>query len=166
MKRIMLFLGSQIVGSILSLIAILEKCGVSSFYLSYNVPLWGIILIVGILIILRYFFQKLIVLYFIKTYTFDSFGGSRIYTWQWQRTTSSCFNVYGYTPTNINVQKTTKLDPNMVVYDFAHCVTNKDLLQEYIMVSLYDKVENTKQTNLFLAQLHTLESHYSKQRIN
>ena len=35
---------------------------------------------------------------------------------------------------------------------------------EYIMLSLYDKVENTKQTNLFMQQLHSLEAHYSKQR--
>ena len=31
------------------------------------------------------------------------------------------------------------------------------------MVSLYDKVENSKQTNLFIQQLHKLEAHYSKQ---
>ena len=35
---------------------------------------------------------------------------------------------------------------------------------EYIMLSLYNKVENTKQTNLFMQQLHHLEEHYSKQR--
>ena len=32
------------------------------------------------------------------------------------------------------------------------------------MVSLYDKVENSKQTNLFIQQLHNLEAHYSKQK--
>lgn len=33
------------------------------------------------------------------------------------------------------------------------------------MLSLYDKVENTKQTNLFVCQMHELEVHYSKQRL-
>ena len=67
-------------------------------------------------------------------------------------------------PDHINVQDITKLDPDTKVYDFSHCITNKDLLQEYIMVSLYDKVENSKQTNLFIQQLHNLEAHYSKQK--
>ena len=67
-------------------------------------------------------------------------------------------------PIYINVQETTTLDPKIKVYDCSHCINIKDLLQEYIMISLYDKVENTKQTNLFVAQLHALEAHYSKQR--
>ena len=29
---------------------------------------------------------------------------------------------------------------------------------------LYNKVENTQQTNLFVLQMHNLEAHYSKQR--
>lgn len=61
--------------------------------------------------------------------------------------------------------ETTKLNPNIRVIDcFHHYIDNKDLLQAYIMLSLYDKVENTKQTNLFMLQLHRLEEHYSKQR--
>ena len=100
--------------------------------------------------------------YIFKTYTSDSFGGSRTYTWKWSKTTYYT-NVYGYMPDHINVQDITKLDPDTKVYDFSHCITNKDLLQEYIMVSLYDKVENSKQTNLFIQQLHKLEAHYSKQ---
>ena len=59
----------------------------------------------------------------------------------------------------------TKLNPNAEVIDFAHhYIDNKDLLQEYIMLSLYNKVENTQQTNLFVLQMHNLEAHYSKQR--
>lgn len=87
-----------------------------------------------------------------------------MYKWCWVKT-SSYISVYGYFPDRIDVMETTKLNPNVPVIDCAHhYINNKDLLQEYIMLSLYDKVENTKQTNLFMQQLHNLEDHYSKQR--
>lgn len=99
-----------------------------------------------------------------KTYTSDSFGGSYMYKWHWVRS-SFYTNVYGYFPDRIDVMETTKLNPNIPVIDCVHhYIENKDLLQEYIMLSLYNKVENTKQTNLFMQQLHHLEEHYSKQR--
>lgn len=87
-----------------------------------------------------------------------------MYKWHWVRS-SFYTNIYGYFPDRIDVMETTKLNPNIPVIDCGHhYIQNKDLLQEYIMLSLYDKVENTKQTNLFMQQLHNLEFHYSKQR--
>lgn len=148
----------------MSLIGILEILfSIPSSYLNYRISLWIIVLVIGFIILALYLYKKLRILYFIKTYTSDSFGGSRTYTWKWSKTTYYT-NVYGYMPDHINVQDITKLDPDTKVYDFSHCITNKDLLQEYIMVSLYDKVENSKQTNLFIQQLHNLEAHYSKQK--
>lgn len=82
-----------------------------------------------------------------------------MYKWRWIKT-SFYTNVYGYFPDRIDVMETTKLNPNIPVIDCGHhYIQNKDLLQEYIMLSLYDKVENTKQTNLFMQQLHSLEAH-------
>ncbi len=164
MKKLILFFTNPIIGGILSLIGILEILfSIPSSYLNYRISLWIIVLVIGFIIFASYLYKKLRILYFIKTYTSDSFGGSRTYTWKWSKTTYYT-NVYGYMPDHINVQDITKLDPDTKVYDFSHCITNKDLLQEYIMVSLYDKVENSKQTNLFIQQLHNLEAHYSKQR--
>ncbi len=69
-------------------------------------------------------------------------------------------NVFGYMPDNIEVIVPTRLDPNIPVYDCRHSITNIDLLREYIMISLYCMVENTKQSNEFLRHLHTLEEHF------
>jgi len=164
MKKLILFFTNPIIVGILSLIGILEILfSIPSSYLNNKISLWIIVLIIGLILFALHLYKKLRILYYVKTYTSDSFGGSRTYTWKWSKT-SYYTNVYGYIPTNINIQDTTKLEPNVKVYNFRHCITNKDLLQEYIMISLYDKVENSKQTNLFMQQLHNLEAHYSKQR--
>ena len=165
MKKLLLFFTNPIVGGALSLIGLLEILfSIPSSYFTYQISLWIIVLVVGVFILLHYFWKRIKILYYIKTYTSDSFGGSHMYKWCWVKT-SFYTNVYGYFPDRIDVMETTKLNPNIPVIDCGHhYIQNQDLLQEYIMLSLYDKVENTKQTNLFMQQLHNLESHYSKQR--
>lgn len=165
MKKFLLFFTNPIVGGVLSLIGLLEILfSIPSSYFTYKIPLWIVVFVIGILILFRYFGKRIRILYYIRTYTSDSFGGSYMYKWHWVKT-SSCTNVYGYFPDRIDVMETTKLNPNIRVIDcFHHYIDNKDLLQAYIMLSLYDKVENTKQTNLFMLQLHRLEEHCSKQR--
>lgn len=164
MKKFLLFFTNPIVGGALSLIGLLEILfSIPSSYFTYKISLWIIILIVGVIILFRYFWKRIKILYYIKTYTSDSFGGSHVYKWRWVKT-SSFTNVYGYFPVCIDAMETAKLNPNIPVYDYSHYIENKDLLQEYIMFSLYDKVENTKQTNLFMQQLHSLEAHCAKQR--
>lgn len=165
MKKFLLFFTKPVVGGVLSLIGLLEIIfSIPSSYFTYQIPLWIVILVIGVIIISRYVWKLLKIQYYIRTYTSDSFGGSHMYKWCWVKTTYY-MNVFGYFPVHINVMEMPKLDPNMKVTDCVHhYIHNKDLLQEYIMLSLYDKVENTKQTHLFMLQLHNLESHYSKQR--
>lgn len=166
MKKLILFFTNPIVGGTLSLIGLLELLfRIPSTYFIYQVPVWIVLLVIGAIILLPYLYKRIKILYYIKTYTSDSFGGSRQYKWCWVKT-SYYINVYGYVPDRIDVMEPTKLNPDIQVYECRHCITNKDLLQEYIMISLYDKVENSKQTNCFMQQLHGLESHYSKQRNN
>lgn len=165
MKKFLLFFTKPIVGGALSLIGLLEILfSIPSSCFTYQIPLWIIVLVVGVIILFQCFWKRVKILYYITTYTSDSFGGSHMYEWSWVRC-SSYTNVYGYFPVRINVMEQTKLNPNIPVIDCAHhYIENRDLLQMYIMFSLYDKVENTKQTNLFMQQLHHLEEHYSKQR--
>jgi len=165
MKKILLFFTNPIVGGALSLIGLLEiLLSIPSSYFTYQISLWIIVLVVGSILLLHYFWKRIKILYYIKTYTSGSFGGSHVYKWCWVKTPFYT-NVYGYFPDRIDVMETTKLNPNIPVIDCGlHYIENKVLLQEYIMLSLYDKVENTKQTNLFMQQLHNLEEHYSKQR--
>lgn len=164
MKKILLFFTNPIVGGALSLIGLLEILfSIPSSYFTYQVSLWVIVLVVGAFILLHYFWKRIKILYYIKTYTSDSFGGSHRYKWNWVKTPYNN-NVYGYSPDNIDVLESTRLKPEIIVIDCAHYIQDANLLQEYIMFSLYDKVENTKQTNLFLQQLHSLEARYSKQR--
>lgn len=164
MKNILLFFSKPIVGSILSLIGLLEILfSIPSSYITYPIPLWIPIGVICFVILLPYLWKRLKILYYIKTYTSDSFGGSCIYKWQWTRT-SDIFNVYGYFPIRIDAEENVKLDPNIQVFDCSvHYIHNINLLQEYIMICLYHKVENTKQTSLFVQQLHRLEAHYSDQ---
>ncbi len=170
MKKFLLFFNRPILGGLLTftglVVGLLDIISIiPSSFVTYELPLWIIILITGIVLIIPHICKQIKILYYTKTYTFGSFGGSRGYTWKWVKT-SDYFNVYGYVPDCIRVDEsdTTKLDPNIQVHDLRHCIQNRDLLQEYIMVSLYDKVENTKQTNLFILQLHSLEKNYSSQR--
>ena len=132
--------------------------------ISGNIFFFAIIVIaIGLVILLPYQLKRLRILYYIRHYTSDSFGGSCLYKWCWTKT-SDKFNVYGYFPIRIDVVENVKLDPNIPTIDCAHhYIHNKNLLEEYIMICLYHKVENTKQTNLFVQQLHSLEAHYSSQ---
>ena len=105
MKKLILFFTNPIIGGILSLIGILEILfSIPSSYLNYRISLWIIVLVIGFIILALYLYKKLRILYFIKTYTSDSFGGSRTYTWKWSKTTSYT-NVYGYMPDHINVDR-------------------------------------------------------------
>ena len=164
MKKILLFFSKPIVGGLLSLIGLLEILfSIPSSYITYPIPLWIIVLAIGLVILLPYLWKRLKILYYIRNYTSDSFGGSCLYKWCWTKT-SDKFNVYGYFPIRIDVVENVKLDPNIPVFDCAHhYIHNENLLAEYIMICLYHKVENTKQTNLFVQQLHSLEAHYSSQ---
>ena len=164
MKKMLLFFSKPIVGGILSLIGLLEILfSIPSSYITYPIPLWIIVLAIGLVILLPYLWKRLRILYYIRNYTSDSFGGSCLYKWCWTRT-SDKFNVYGYFPIRIDVVENVKLDPNIPVFDCAHhYIHNENLLAEYIMICLYHKVENTKQTKLFVQQLHSLEAHYSSQ---
>lgn len=163
MKKILLFFTNPIVGGILSFIGLLEILfSIPSSFFMYQVPLWIFCIIISVIIVFSYLWKRIKILYYIKVYTSDSFGGSYQYKWRWVKT-SYCFNVYGYFPDCIDVEENTRLNSNITIYNCAqHYINNKDLLQEYIMLSLYDKVENTNQTNLFIQQMHNLESHYSK----
>ena len=165
MNKLLSILNNPIVGAVMTLIGVLELLfKIPSTYFTYQISLWIIILCVGLIILLSWAYKQIGICYYIKNYTSDSFGGSHLYKWQWVKT-PHYFNVYGYVPDRIEAVEPTKLNPNAEVIDFAHhYIDNKDLLQEYIMLSLYDKVENTKQTNLFVCQMHELEAHYSKQR--
>ena len=164
MKKMLLFFSKPIVGGVLSLIGLLEILfSIPSSYITYPIPLWIIVLAIGLVILLPYLWKRLRILYYIRNYTSDSFGGSCLYKWCWART-SDKFNVYGYFPIRIDVVENVKLDPNIPVFDCAHhYIHNENLLAEYIMICLYHTVENTKQTNLFVQQLHSLEAHYSSQ---
>lgn len=164
MKKVLIFFSRPIVGGALSLIGLLEILfSIPSSYITYPTPLWMTVLIIGIVILLPYLWKRLRILYYIKNYTFDSFGDSYQYKWCWVKT-SDKFNVYGYFPIRIDVMDNTTLDPNIPVIDCVHhYIHNKALLEEYIMICLYHKVENTKQTSLFVQQLHCLEAHYSNQ---
>lgn len=96
MKKLILFFTNPIIGGILSLIGILEILfSIPSSYLNYRISLWIIVLVIGFIIFASYLYKKLRILYFIKTYTSDSFGGSRTYTWKWSKTIYYT-NVYGY----------------------------------------------------------------------
>ncbi len=165
MKKFLLFFTKPVVGGALSLIGLLEILfSIPSSYFTYQISLWIIVLVVGVVILSCYFWKRIKILYYVRTYTCDSFGGSHMYKWKWVKT-SYYTNVYGYFPDRIDVMETPKLNPDIPVIDCVHhYIQDVTLLQEYIMLSLYDKVENTKQTNLFMQQLHSLESHYSKQR--
>lgn len=164
MKKLQQFFTNPIIGGVFSLIGVLDILfRIPSKYFSYQISLWVIMLVVGVVILSSYFWKQIKIRYYIKTYTSDSFGGSYIYRWCWVKT-SSPVNIYGFLPEHIGVVEEPKLNPNIRVIDFGHhYIQNKDILQEYIMLSLYDKVEDTKQTNLFMQQLHALEAHYSKQ---
>ena len=164
MKKFISFFGKPLVGGILALMGILEYVlKIPASFLDVEISLWLILLIAGVAIIITYVYRRLRILYFLKRYTSDCFGGSLPYRWNWVKT-SMGINVFGYIPDNIEVIPPTILDPNIPEYDFRHSITNIDLLREYIMVSLYCKVENTKQSNEFLRHLHTLEGHYYKFR--
>lgn len=160
MKKFISFFGRPFVGGILALIGILEYVlKIPASFLDIEISLWLILLIAGVVIIFTYIYMRLRILYFLKRYTSGSFGGSRLYRWNWVKTSKN-MNVFGYMPDNIEVIAPTKLDPNIPVYDCRHSITNIDLLREYIMISLYCMVENTKQSNEFLRHLHTLEEHF------
>ena len=160
MKKFISFFGRPLVGGILALIGILEYVlKIPASFLDIEISLWLILLIAGVVIIFTYIYRRLRILYFLKRYTSDSFGVSRPYQWNWVKTSKN-MNVFGYMPDNIEVIVPTRLDPNIPVYDCRHSITNIDLLREYIMISLYCMVENTKQSNEFLRHLHTLEEHF------
>lgn len=164
MKKFISFFGGPLVGGILALIGILEYVlKIPASFLDIEISLWLILLIAGVVIIFTYIYRRLRILYFLKRYTSGSFGGSRLYRWNWVKTSKN-MNVFGYMPDNIEVIAPTRLDPNIPVYDCRHSITNIDLLREYIMISLYCMVENTKQSNEFLRHLHTLEEHFSNFR--
>ena len=166
MKKLLSILNNPIVGAVMTLIGVLELLfKIPSIYFTYQISLQIIILCVGLIILLSWIYKRAKIEYYIKNYTSDAFGGSYTYKWQWIRATNG-YNVYGYFPDRIEVVEPAKLNPDIKVIDCAHhYINNKDLLQEYIMLSLYNKVENTKQTNLFVCQMHELEAHYSKQRL-
>lgn len=165
MNKLLSILNNPIVGAVMTLIGVLELLfKIPSIYFTYQISLWIIILCVGLIILLSWIYKRAKIKYYIKNYTSDAFGGSYTYKWQWIRATNG-YNVYGYFPDRIEVVEPAKLNPDIKVIDCAHhYINNKDLLQEYIMLSLYNKVENTQQTNLFVLQMHELEAHYSKQR--
>ena len=112
MKKLLLFFSKPIVGGILSLIGLLEILfSIPSSYITYPIPLWIIVLAIGLVILFPYLWKRLRILYYIRNYTSDSFGGSCLYKWCWTRT-SDKFNVYGYFPIRIDVVENVKLDPN------------------------------------------------------
>lgn len=166
MKKLLSFFNNPIFGGLLSFVGLIDILfKIPSSFFTYQISVGLIILILGVGILLSWSYKQIRIYYYVKKYTCGSFGGSHLYKWQWVKT-PHYFNVYGYVPDRIEAVEPTKLNPDIEVIDFAHhYINSKDLLQEYIMLSLYDKVENTKQTNLFVYQMHELEAHYSKQRL-
>ena len=80
MKKLLLFFSKPIVGGILSLIGLLEILfSIPSSYITYSIPLWIIVLAIGLVILLPYLWKRLRILYYIRNYTSDSFGGSCLY---------------------------------------------------------------------------------------
>lgn len=70
MKKLLLFFTNPIVGGALSLIGLLEILfSIPSSYFTYQISLWIIVLVVGVLILLHYFWKRIKILYYIKTYT-------------------------------------------------------------------------------------------------
>ena len=98
MRNFLLFFTKPVIGGALSLIGLLEILfSIPSSYLTYQISLWIIVLVVGIIILFHHFWKRIKILYYIKTYTSDSFGGSYMYKWHWVRS-SFYTNVYGYFP--------------------------------------------------------------------
>lgn len=84
MKKFISFFGRPLVGGILALIGILEYVlKIPASFLDIEISLWLILLIAGVVIIFTYIYRRLRILYFLKRYTSDSFGGSRPYQWNW-----------------------------------------------------------------------------------
>ena len=74
MKKFLLFFTKPIIGGALSLIGLLEILfSIPSSYFTYQISLWIIVLAVGIIILFYYFWKRIKILYYIKTYTSDSF---------------------------------------------------------------------------------------------
>lgn len=81
-----------------------------------------------------------------------------MYEWRWVKT-NNYPNIYGYFPDYIRAKDPPILNPTIKTYDFLHqYIDDENKLQKYIMLSLYNKVINTKETNMIIQQIHLLES--------
>lgn len=66
MKKLILFFTNPIVGGALSLIGLLEILfSIPSSYFTYQISLWIIVLVVGVIILSQYFWKRIKILYYI-----------------------------------------------------------------------------------------------------
>lgn len=158
MKKLLLFFQKPLIGGVLTFIGTLELIyNIPSKYFTYQIHIWIIILGVIAILLSSYLWKRIKIFYYIKTYTSDTFGDSYMYKWRWNKVAHP-FNAYGYVPYYIEATPPSVVNPTIKSYDCVHhYINDANRLQRYIMMSLYDKVENTEQTHIIMQQLHTLE---------
>lgn len=159
MKKLLLFFTKPLVSGALALIGTLELLwSIPSKYFTTKVEIWIILLIALLIILIVLLWKKIRICYYVRSYTSGKFGNSYMYEWCWVKT-NYYPNIYGYFPDYIRAMEPPIVDPTVRGYDFTHhYIGDTGKLQKYIMLSLYDKVENTKQTNAIMADIHKLES--------
>lgn len=159
MKKLLLFFTRPYVGGFLSLIGLLELVfDIPSCFFFYKVPLWISGFVLLLIISIPFFVKRLRIWYYVHTYTSDCFGSSYIYKWRWIKT-STIPNIYGYFPKWIEVETQSSLNPNISTIDFEHhYIENQGNLNRYIMLGLFNKVENSKQTKMIMWEVNAIEA--------
>lgn len=159
MKRILLFFTKPLVSGTLALIGTLELLWrIPSKYFTIKIEIWILLLIVILIVLSINLWKRVKIWYYVRYYTSGTFGSSYLYEWCWIKT--NCLpNIYGYYPEYIRAKDPPIVNPTIKTYDcFHHYIDDVSKLQKYIMLSLYNKVENTKETNMLIQQIHLLET--------
>lgn len=160
MRRLLLFFTKPLVSGALALIGTLELLwSIPSKYFTTKVEIWIILLIALIILLTVLLWKRIRIWYYVRSYTTGAFGNSHKYEWRWVKT-NNYPNIYGYFPDYIRAMDPPIVDPTIRSYDCVHhYIGDTGKLQKYIMLSLYDKVENNKQTTAIVVDIHQLESH-------
>lgn len=159
MKKLLLFFTKPLVSGALALIGTLELLwSIPSKYFVAKVEIWIILLTALLILFVVLIWKRIRILYYVRTYTSGTFGSSYMYEWRWVKT-NNYPNIYGYFPDYIRAMAPPIANPTLTSYDFGHhYIGDTGKLQKYIMLGLFDKVEDTKQTNTIMVEIHRLES--------
>lgn len=159
MKKLLLFFTKPLVSGALALFGTLELLwSIPSKYFTTKVEIWIILLIALIILLTVLLWKRIRICYYVRSYTTGTFGNSYMYEWRWVKT-NYYPNIYGYFPDYIRAMEPPIVDSTIRSYDcFHHYIDDIGKLQKYIMLSLYDKVENNKETNAIVADIYRLES--------